>query len=47
MEKLNNPLIIQCVLNFFLLYNKYDNDPEMLGIPSLEIAKIMEVKTMK
>lgn len=43
----SNALIIKCVLNFYLIFNKQDEDESIFEVTPLEVQRVLGVKRMK
>ena len=42
-----NALLIKCVLNFYLMFNKFEEDEGIFEVTPLEINRILGIKKMK
>ena len=48
MDHYNNPLMIKAILNFCLVYNKYEEEDEDISkVIPMQIAQILQEKTLK
>jgi len=47
MEQRSNPLFINAMMHFYLVYNKYEEDEVMGSITPLDLGRMLECKSLK